>query len=157
MLWKSNRQNKPVVLIVCTGNSCRSQIAEGLVREHFGDRARVYSAGSHPSGVVHPMAIEVMKEIGINIRRQKSQHWEDLPVDDYDLIVTVCDLANEKCPLVPSEKGDRMHVPFEDPIHARGSAKEVAQAFRETREQITEDLLPAIEQWLDKHDGSAEN
>ena len=151
MLWKKRQTDKPVILIVCTGNSCRSQIAEGLVRERFGDRAKVYSAGSSPSGVVHPMAIEVMKEIGINIRRQKSQHWEDLNVDDYDLIVTVCDNADEECPLVPSEKGFRMHIPFSDPIHARGSTEKIRQTFRETREQITEELLPEVEAWLDDY------
>ncbi len=145
----TNNSNKPVILIVCTGNSCRSQIAEGFARQAFGDSARIYSAGSNPSGVVHPMAIDVMREIGINIRRNKSRHWRDLPVEDFDLIITVCDHANQKCPLVPTTQGDRMHIPFEDPIRVTGSSEMVRQAFRETREQIKETLLPVIEGWLD--------
>lgn len=144
----TNNSNKPVVLIICTGNSCRSQIAEGFARQAFGNAVRIYSAGSNPSGVVHPMAIDVMQEIGINIRRNKSQHWRDLPVKDFDLIITVCDHADQHCPLVPTKRGERMHIPFEDPIRVTGSAETVRQAFRETREQIRETLLPAIGEWL---------
>lgn len=143
---------KPVILIVCTGNSCRSQIAEGLARERFGDRARIYSAGSNPSGVVHPMAIDVLQEVGINIRRNRSQHWEELPVDDFDLIITVCDHANALCPLVPTERGERRHIPFADPIMATGTPEQVRQAFRETREQITEQLMPVIAEWLEHYE-----
>jgi len=126
-------------------------MAEGLVKKRFGDQVRVYSAGSNPSGVVHPLAIEVMKEIGINIRRHKSQHWNELAEKNYDLIITVCDNADEKCPLVPSETGVRMHVPFKDPIHATGSTELRRQAFRETREQIIEHLLPVVREWLGNH------
>ncbi|HKJ66938.1 MAG TPA: arsenate reductase ArsC [bacterium] len=145
----TNTPEKPVVLIVCTGNSCRSQIAEGLISNAFGSAVRVYSAGSNPSGVVHPMAIDVMREIGVIIRRNKSQHWRDLPVDDFDLIVTVCDHADRHCPLVPTAHGERMHIPFDDPIRVTGSSETVRQAFRETREQIREILLPAIREWVD--------
>lgn len=148
MLWKRPKDDRPAVLIVCTGNSCRSQMAEGLVKDKFGDRVRVYSAGSHPSGVVHPMAIEVMKDLDISIRRNKSQHWEDLPVDHFDLIITVCDDAEEQCPLVPNEGGDRRYIPIQDPIHARGSLSEIRQAFQEARERIREQVLPAIGEWL---------
>lgn len=94
------------------------------------------------------MAIDVMKEIGINIRRHRSQHWNDLPVSDFDLIITLCDYANKRCPLVPSENGDRLHIPFPDPIHVRGSTGHIRQAFRETRERIIEELLPEVEHWL---------
>lgn len=143
-------KEKPVILIVCTGNSCRSQIAEGLAKKHYGDRARIFSAGSNPSGIVHPMAIEVLHEVGINIRRNRSQHWIELPVEDFDLIITVCDHANKNCPLVPTKRGERRHIPFEDPIRVTGTADEVRQAFRETREQISERLLPVIDEWLDE-------
>ena len=122
--------------------------SEGLLKDKLGDKIRVYSAGSNPSGVVHPMAIEVMKEIDVSIRRNKSQHWNDLPVDDYDLIVTVCDHAEEQCPLVPSEGGDRVHIPIEDPIHAQGNMSEIRQAFRDARDRIAEEILPAVEEWL---------
>lgn len=145
---QQNRDDKPVILIVCTGNSCRSQIAEGLIKDRLEDKVRVYSAGSQPAGVVHPMAIEVLREININIRRNKSRHWEELPVDDFDLIITVCDSANELCPLVPTEKGERKHIPFPDPIHVRGTRNEIKNAFRQTRDDIEERLLPEVENWL---------
>lgn len=149
---KNNTHNdKPVILIVCTGNSCRSQMAEGLARRRFDDRARIYSAGSNPSGVVHPMAIDVLQEIGINIRRNRSRHWEELPVDDFDLIITVCDHADALCPLVPAERGERRHIPFADPIMATGTPEQVRQAFRETREQIADQLIPVIEEWLERY------
>jgi len=149
---KNNTHNdKPVILIVCTGNSCRSQMAEGLARRRFDDRARIYSAGSNPSGVVHPMAIDVLQEIGINIRRNRSRHWEELPVDDFDLIITVCDHADALCPLVPTERGERRHIPFADPIMATGTPEQVRQAFRETREQIADQLIPVIEEWLERY------
>jgi len=151
MLWKRSQKSRPAVLIVCTGNSCRSQIAEGLLKDKFGDQIRVFSAGSNPSGVVHPMAIEVMKEIDINIRRQKSQHWEDLQVNQFDLIVTVCDHAEDKCPLVPNEGGERVYVPIQDPIHARGTMMEIRQAFREARENITDNVVPVVAEWLESY------
>lgn len=151
MFWKKpDLDSKPVILVICTGNSCRSQIAEGLIKDRYGDRVRVYSAGSHPSGIVHPMSIEVLSEVDINIRRNKSQHWDELPVDDFDLIVTLCDKADHYCPLVPTEKGERKHIPFPDPIYVRGSQEEIRQAFRETRERIDEELLPVIEEWLNQ-------
>ncbi len=151
MLWKRPDDNRPAMLIVCTGNSCRSQMAEGLLKDQFGDQLRVFSAGSNPSGVIHPMAIEVMKEVGINIRRQKSQHWDDLPVENFDLIITVCDHAEDKCPLVPNEGGERMYIPIADPIIVRGTVVEVRQAFRQARERITDTVLPAVEEWLESY------
>jgi len=147
--------DKPAILLVCTGNSCRSQMAEGLVKHSFGESVKVYSAGSHPAGVVHPMAIEVMKESGINIRRNKSQHWDELPVQRYDLIITLCDHAEQYCPLVPAANGDRLYIPFPDPIRVTGSKQIIKQAFRESREQIAETLLPVIEEWLENRNSSA--
>jgi len=154
MFWKKPDNDKPAILVVCTGNSCRSQIAEGLLKHKYDDVARIYSAGSNPSGVVHPMAIEVMKEVGISIRRHKSQHWNELPVDDFDLIITVCDNASKRCPLVPTENGERLHIPFPDPIHVRGSTEHIRQAFRETRERIMEELVPEVDKWLAKYQES---
>ncbi len=125
---------KPKVLFVCTGNSCRSQMAEGLLRDKAGDQFDVFSAGSHPSRV-HPLAIEVMNEWGINI----SNHTSD-PIHLYldkgiDIVITVCDHAAKVCPTFPGDV-ERLHWSIKDPFAGWGFKEDALIAFRETRDTI---------------------
>jgi two-component system phosphate regulon sensor histidine kinase PhoR len=122
------------ILFLCTGNSCRSQMAEGFAR-HFARRGDVvYSAGAHPKGI-HPLAIQVMKEIGIDISGQRSKGLEEVPVEKVDLLITLCGEAAENCPALPA-KIPRAHWPLRDPAQARGSQEEILKVFREVRDEI---------------------
>ena len=121
-----NMNNKKRVLILCTGNSARSQMAEGLWRHAAGDRWEVFSAGTKPSRV-RPEAIAVMKEIGIDISAHRSKSVDEFAGQEFDYVITVCDHASEICPVFPG-KTQRLHWPFEDP-------KDEA-AFRKVRDQI---------------------
>jgi len=127
---------KPKVLFVCTGNSCRSQIGEGLLREKANDTFDVFSAGSHPSHV-HPVAIKVMEETGIDI----SNHTSD-PIDFYldkgiDIVITVCDNANQVCPTFPG-KVERLHWSIKDPFSSWKFSDDALEAFRETKKTIND-------------------
>ncbi|MGH7127259.1 MAG: arsenate reductase ArsC [Planctomycetaceae bacterium] len=131
--------NKPPrVLFLCTGNSCRSQMAEGLLRALGGERYESLSAGAKPAGFVHPMAVEAMREIGIDIsgQRSKSIH-EFLPPqgEPPDRIISVCDSAARECPVFPGEV-ERLHWPFEDPTHAEGSPEDTLAWVRRVRDEI---------------------
>lgn len=128
-------RKKTAVLILCTGNSCRSQMAEGLLREAAGELLDVHSAGSNPIGRVHPRAIDVMKEIGIDIDGHRSKHLEEFLDAGIDVVITVCDNANETCPVFPGNV-DRYHWSFADPVHATGTEEEIDAAFRKTRDEI---------------------
>jgi arsenate reductase (thioredoxin) len=129
---------KKTVLILCTGNSARSQMAEGLLRHDAGDRFEVASAGTHPSRV-RPEAITVMKEIGIDISCQRSQSVDEFASRGFDYVLTVCDNARESCPIYPGH-GNRIHKGFEDPAAVEGSIEERLDAFRKVRDQIREYL-----------------
>ena len=123
------------VLILCTGNSCRSHMAEGILRHAGGDLLEVFSAGSKPAGYVHPMAIEALKEIGIDISGHHSK-----PLDQYleagiDVVITVCDHANESCPTFPG-CASRHHWAFEDPPTAVRTGESEMDAFRRIRDKI---------------------
>lgn len=134
------------ILFLCTGNSCRSQMAEGLLRHLAGERYESLSAGARPAGYVHPMAIEVMAEFDLDIADSQSKHIEDfLPANGTppDLVISVCDSAAEECPVFPG-KVERKHWPFDDPIHAEGSDDERRQAFRRVRDEIRSRLDEAI-------------
>jgi arsenate reductase len=122
------------VLFVCTGNSARSQMAEGLLRQEAGKRFSVSSAGTHPTQV-RPEAIAVMNEIGIDISRHRSKSVNELIGHEFDYVITVCDNANETCPVFPGN-AERLHWPFEDPAAARGSADERKALFRRVRDEI---------------------
>ena len=122
------------VLFLCTGNSARSQMAEGLLRHLCGKEFEVFSAGVAPKGV-HPAAIQVMKEIGIDISQQKSKHADDLQVKEFDYIITLCDHAAQNCPIFPG-RGERMHHGFSDPAAVQGSDHEVLEAFRKVRDEL---------------------
>ncbi|RMG68211.1 MAG: arsenate reductase ArsC [Calditrichaeota bacterium] len=135
------------VLILCTGNSARSQMAEGLIRHVLGDRVEVYSAGTHPSRV-NPFAIRAMAEIGIDISGHRSKRVEEFLDKDLDLVITVCSDAEENCPVFPG-RVKRAHIGFEDPARATGSDEEILAVFRRVRDQIRERLLPFVEQQVE--------
>jgi arsenate reductase len=131
---------KKKVLFLCTGNSARSQMAEGLMRNFFRrDEFEVFSAGVESKGV-HPMAVQAMQEIGIDISGQKSKHIEDLPDREFDQIVTLCDHAAQNCPVFLG-KGVRLHHGFSDPAVAVGSDPEVLEAFRKVRDELKQFIL----------------
>ncbi|MGA2149452.1 MAG: arsenate reductase ArsC [Bryobacteraceae bacterium] len=125
---------KQKILIVCTGNSARSQMAEGLLRHEGGDRFEVFSAGTKPSSV-RPEAIAVMNEIGIDISDQRSKSVDEFIGQSLDVVITVCDNAKESCPVFPGTT-KRLHWPFEDPAAVEGSGEVRKAAFRRIRDQI---------------------
>jgi arsenate reductase (thioredoxin) len=126
------------VLILCTGNSARSQMAEGLLRQDAGDRFEVFSAGVEPSQV-RPQAIEAMREVGIDISAQRSKSVDEFLGEEFDYVITVCDNANERCPVFPG-KTKRIHWSFEDPAAATGDEKAQFDVFRRVRDQIRQRL-----------------
>jgi len=126
---------KPTVLILCTGNSCRSHLAEGVLRHAAGDLFEVYSAGSNPAGYVHPKAIAVMKEIGIDITGHTSKHMNQFLNQKIDTVITVCGKADQACPMFPGQV-NRYHWGFDDPAHATGTEEEILEVFRRVRDQI---------------------
>lgn len=134
------RHDKKRILFLCTGNSCRSQIAEGFMRYYFGDSFEVHSAGLLPC-YVHPKAIKVMKESGIDISRQTSKPVDLFINSPFDYVITVCDHANESCPMFTGEVKNRVHWGFEDPTFNRGTEEEVLNRFREVRDLIKQKLL----------------
>ena len=134
---------KKRVLIVCTGNSCRSQMAEGWVRHDLGARWEAASAGTHPAGEVAPLAVRAMAEVGVDISNARSKHWAPFLEEVWDLVVTVCDSARESCPLFPGAS-EQIHVPFVDPVLAVGSEEERLAVYRAVRDDIRARLLPEI-------------
>ena len=141
-----NNAEKKKVLILCTGNSCRSQMAEAIINEDYSDGWEAYSAGTDPSGYVHPKAIEVLAEIGIQHEGQ-SKRTDEFRDVDFDLVITVCDDAHETCPIWLG-KGKRVHSGFQDPAEATGTQEEVIAVFRQVRDQIRK-TIPGI---LKEHD-----
>ncbi len=122
------------VLILCTGNSARSQMAEGLLKRIAGDRFEVRSAGTKP-GSVRPEAVSVMREIGIDISGNRSKSVDEFAGEAFDYVLTVCDNAKETCPVYLGH-GNRLHRGFEDPAAVQGSEEERLSAFRRVRDQI---------------------
>ncbi len=133
---------KPKVLFLCTGNSCRSQMAEGLLRSFAGDRFEVHSAGTAPQGV-NPGAIAAMREVGIDISRHQSDHVHSYLGTGVDTVITVCDRAASKCPTFP-EQTAKVHWSFDDPAEAVGSDTERRAVFRRVRDEIA----AALRDWL---------
>jgi len=131
------------VLFLCTGNSCRSQMAEAIVNARLSDQWRAFSAGTKPSGSVHPKAIQVLDEIGIP-HTGRSKHADEFREHPFDLVVTVCDDANEECPLWLG-KGKRAHLGFRDPAKATGSEQEILGVFRQVRDEIAEKIPQLLE------------
>ena len=125
----------PAILILCTGNSCRSHLAEGILRNALGESFRVESAGSKPAGYVHPLAIKVMNEIGIDISAHHSKHLDAFLDDRVETVITVCGNADQVCPVFPGQV-NRHHWGFDDPAHATGSKEEQLAVFRRVRDEI---------------------
>ena len=123
------------VLVLCTGNSCRSHIAEAILRAAAKDIFEVHSAGSNPAGFVHPKAVAVMKEIGIDISNHFSKHMNDFLKRDLHTVITVCGNADQACPSFPGLL-KRYHWGFDDPAKAEGSDEEVLDVFRRVRDEI---------------------
>jgi len=134
------------ILVLCTGNSCRSQLAEGYLRFFAGNKAEVYSAGVETHGV-NPKAIAVMAEDGIDISGQTSNNVLEYSNIDFDYIITVCDNAKERCPYFPS-KAEKFHHNFPDPAKATGTPEQVMDAFREVRAQVREYARKFVESQL---------
>ena len=134
-----------LVLFLCTGNSCRSQLAEAIVNHDLAGRWRAVSAGTRPAGYVHPLAIQVLAEIGIQ-HTGESKSTDDFLGQSFDLVVTVCDDAAENCP-VWLGKGRKMHIGFPDPAKAVGSDEEVLAAFRAVRDDIRAQVCAYLEQF----------
>jgi arsenate reductase len=141
--------NSKKVLFLCTGNSARSQMAEGLLRHIAGDRFVVASAGTHPVGL-NPLAVDVMRELGADISRYRSKGVEELLTQRFDYVVTVCDRAKESCPIFPGGTV-MLHWSFEDPAAAQGSEGERRKVFQNIRDQIAKHIEAFV-----KTEGAAE-
>lgn len=126
---------KPLVLILCTGNSCRSHMAEGILRAAAGDLVDVHSAGSKPAGYVHPKAIQVLREIGIDISGHTSKHMNEFLDREVTTVITVCGNADQACPMFPGQV-NRHHWGFDDPAHATGTEEQILAEFRRVRDEI---------------------
>jgi arsenate reductase (thioredoxin) len=126
---------KKRILILCTGNSCRSQMAEGFLRS-FDPSLEVFSAGTRPSGQIHPKAVQVMKEKGIDISMGFPKNVESFISESFDMVITVCDHARETCPVFTGKVEQKIHLGFEDPAEVTGTEEEILSAFRTIRDQI---------------------
>lgn len=127
---------KPVIYFLCTGNSCRSQMAEGFGHKYLGDKYEVYSAGIEAHGV-NPNAVKAMKEVGIDISKQTSDTIDPDILQKADVVITLCGHANDVCPTTPADK-KRMHWGFDDPAKAEGTEEEKWTVFQSVRDQIGE-------------------
>jgi len=127
--------SKASVLILCTGNSCRSHLAEGILRNCAGDLFEVHSAGSKPAGYIHPKAIQVMQEIGIDLSGHTSKNMTEFLEKKVDIVITVCGQADQACPMFPGQLS-RHHYGFDDPAHATGTDEEILAVFRRVRDEI---------------------
>lgn len=131
------------VLFLCTGNSCRSQMAEGLVNHYLVDEWRACSAGTDPAGYVHPLAVRAMSELGIDISRQRSKSTDEFRETHFDFVVTLCDDAAENCPIWLG-RDRKVHVGFEDPATTTGSDEERLAVFRRVRDEIRRELFDRL-------------
>lgn len=137
-------RNKPIVLILCTGNACRSQMAEGFLRKYHSDKYEAHSAGTDPKEEVHPLAVRVMDEIGIDISEQRPKDMTKyLGRESVKHLLIVCDRANDTCPRVWPGAFTRSYIPFDDPAHAEGDNEEILAVFRRVRDEIGE----AMKSW----------
>ncbi len=127
--------SKPTVLILCTGNSCRSHMAEGFLRAAAGELVNVQSAGSKPTGFVHLLAIKVMAEAGVDISGHRSKHLKEFLEQPVQTVITVCGNLDQGCPMFPGQV-NRHHWPFDDPAKATGSEEEILACFRGVRDEM---------------------
>ena len=123
------------ILILCTGNSCRSQMAEGFLKS-FDSKLDVYSAGTQPAARVHPMAVAVMSEVGIDLSRSLPKRVDQFITQPFDYVITVCDHAKETCPVFTGKVKRRLHIGFDDPAEATGTEQEILATFRRVRDEI---------------------
>lgn len=147
---------KKTVLILCTGNSCRSQMAEGILRNAAGDILDVQSGGSHPLGYIQPRAIAVMAEIGIDISGQRSKHMNEFLDREVHTVITVCGNASQVCPVYPAQVR-RYHWAFDDPGNTVGSEEEILRDFRRVRDEIRlvfEAYAAGLRECLESYSGS---
>ena len=127
------------ILILCTGNSCRSQMAEGFLKS-FDEKLEVYSAGTKPAEKVNPFAIKAMKEIGIDISNGVAEDVEKYLTQSFDYVITVCDKAKETCPIFMGDVKHRLHIGFDDPADAVGTEEEIMPVYRRVRDEIKRDF-----------------
>lgn len=136
------------LLILCTGNSCRSQMAEGFLKS-FDEKLEVYSAGTAPAGEVHPKAIRVMAEAGIDLGSNRPKRVDEFLKASFDYVITVCGDANENCPVFLGDVKNRLHIGFEDPAKATGSEAEILGEFRRIRDEIKEEFYMFYKEHLE--------
>jgi arsenate reductase len=127
------------ILILCTGNSCRSQMAEGFLRQ-FDENLYVRSAGTNPSGQIHPKAVQAMAEEGLDISGQEPENVDIYLNEEWDYVITVCDNAKETCPVFLGKVQHQLHIGFEDPAEATGTEEEIMAIFRRVRDEIKRDF-----------------
>ncbi len=127
------------ILILCTGNSCRSQMAEGWLRS-FDNRLQVFSAGTAPAETVHPLAVRVMAEAGIDLSSAIPKKVERFLYESFDYVITVCDHANETCPVFLGPVKNRLHIGFDDPALVKGEEEYVLNQFRRVRDEIRDEF-----------------
>lgn len=132
-----NEETIKKILVLCTGNSCRSQMAEGFLKS-FDKRLSVHSAGTKPAEKVNSNAIKVMAETGIDISHNRPKHVDEYLSQEFDYVITVCDDEKESCPMFLGKVGKRLHIGFEDPADSKGNEDEILTRFREIRDQIKE-------------------
>ena len=128
------------ILILCTGNSCRSQMAEGFLKA-FDDQLEVFSAGTKPSTRVHPNAVKVMAELGVDLSHNYPKSVDEFLQQAFDYVITVCGGAKESCPMFTGIVKNRLHIGFEDPDEATGTAEEILDEFKRIRDQILRDFF----------------
>ncbi len=136
----TGKANQPVkILIICTANSCRSQMAQGFLQS-FDKRLQVFSAGTEPAVRINPTAVKVMKEVRIDISKHKPKNVDLYLKEAWDYVITVCDDANESCPFFPGKVKNRIHLGFEDPAKATGSEEFIMSEFRRVRDEIMKEF-----------------
>ena len=131
---------KSKILVLCTGNSCRSQMAEGILKE-LDKELEVFSAGTIPANVINPIAVKVMDEIGIDISAQYPKQDSVFINDSFDYVITVCDNAKESCPVFTGKVKNKLHISFEDPAIAMGCNEEILNVYRRTRDEIKTEFM----------------
>ncbi len=134
------------ILVLCTGNSCRSQMMQGYLQQMVGDKTKIYSAGIETHGV-NPRAIKIMKEDGVDISHHTSNHIDEYHRVDFDIVITVCDHAKEHCPWFPSN-ALRLHQSFEDPAGTQGTEEEIMDKFRQVRDEIRDYAREFVTKYL---------
>lgn len=144
------------ILILCTGNSCRSQMAEGFLKS-FDSELNVYSAGTNPSMQVHPKSIKVMEEMGIDIQNNSPKSVEQFLNESFDYVITVCDNAKETCPIFIGKVGKQLHIGFEDPAEAVGTEEEILSIFRKVRDEIKNEFYKFYVSAIKLHSHSRES